>query len=367
VTDDQRRLAVLAEVARGDDAIEEAYLLLEAGKLAGAISRAYYGAFHYARALLITVGEEPRTHGGLTRLLQASFVRTGRIAPEVAALLSRLMTMRQDADYTAEYMFTPAMAREDVDAARTFTGATRLILAIHVAPDRSDDTQAPSTNGWLSYAYQGNPATSTTWNFINGDITVPPTPEGNPSSDFYFDGMQNTAPCILQPVLQWGSNTSGGGTYWTFAAYYVCGQNTVLRSNAINVSAGDVIGMQTYLNAVEGNPTTIGTIYQWAVLGWDERTNVETGFYVNIPYHIYDFNFGAPAVHESYGDNACEGGTLFGDIVMYANVGDPNNRDPANEVYVPNNMSPGYINSTSPSCFYKPTIKDAYPGSVIVF
>lgn len=129
MTDDQKRAAVTAEMVRGDDAIEEAELLLGAGKLAGSISRAYYGAFHYARALLLTVGEEPRTHGGLVRLLQINFVRSGAMAPEIGALLSRLMNLRQDADYTAEYVFTQPMARSEIDDARRFVTAARAILS----------------------------------------------------------------------------------------------------------------------------------------------------------------------------------------------------------------------------------------------
>jgi uncharacterized protein (UPF0332 family) len=130
VTDEQSRAAILAEVTRGDEAVEEATLLLAAGKLAGAVSRAYYGAFHFARALLLSVGDEPRTHGGVSRLLQRNFVRTGRMAPEIAVLLSRLMTMRQDADYTAEYVFTPEIARGELDDARRFVDAARQILAM---------------------------------------------------------------------------------------------------------------------------------------------------------------------------------------------------------------------------------------------
>lgn len=140
MTHDQKALAVTAEVRRGEEAIEEAELLLAAGKLAGAISRAYYAGFHFARALLLTVAEEPRTHGGLTRLLQVNFVRTGRMAPEVGALLSRLMTLRQDADYTAEYVFTPAMARQDLEETRIFVAAARAILVadgyLHAAAPR---------------------------------------------------------------------------------------------------------------------------------------------------------------------------------------------------------------------------------------
>jgi uncharacterized protein (UPF0332 family) len=128
VTDDQKRAAVAAELARGEEAAEEAQLLLAAGRLTGAVSRAYYAAYHHARALLITVGEEPRTHGGLSRLLQRDFARAGRMPPEVAALLSRLMTSRQDADYTAEYVFTVGMAEQTVADAREFAQAARAIL-----------------------------------------------------------------------------------------------------------------------------------------------------------------------------------------------------------------------------------------------
>lgn len=128
MTADQKTAAIAAEIARGRDALEEAELLLAAGKVAGAVSRAYYAAFHHARALLIAGGEEPRTHGGLSRLLQRDVVRTGRMAAETAALLSRLMTFRQDADYTAEYVFTPAMAAQGVEDARVFIAAAEAIL-----------------------------------------------------------------------------------------------------------------------------------------------------------------------------------------------------------------------------------------------
>jgi uncharacterized protein (UPF0332 family) len=57
---------------------------------ADAVSRAYYGALHFARALLATIDEEPKTHGGVLRLLSRDFVRTGQLEPEIAQLLSAL-------------------------------------------------------------------------------------------------------------------------------------------------------------------------------------------------------------------------------------------------------------------------------------
>lgn len=71
MTGDNRRKNIAAEVRRGDESLESAEILVAAGKFADAISRAYYAAFHYARALLLTLGEEPKTHAGLERLLLA--------------------------------------------------------------------------------------------------------------------------------------------------------------------------------------------------------------------------------------------------------------------------------------------------------
>ncbi len=99
MTNEQTRASIGAEVRRGAEALESADILLNAGKYADAVSRAYYAAYHYARALLLSAGEEPRTHGGLDRLLQRDFVRTGQLEAKDARLLARLMTFRQSADY----------------------------------------------------------------------------------------------------------------------------------------------------------------------------------------------------------------------------------------------------------------------------
>jgi hypothetical protein len=128
MTEESRRKNIAAEIRRGDESLESAEILLAAGKLADAVSRAYYAAFHYARGLLLTLGEEPRTHGGLERLLQRDFVRSGDIDADVAKLFSRLQKFRLDADYTAEFVFTPAGSADEVRAARTFVDEARGFL-----------------------------------------------------------------------------------------------------------------------------------------------------------------------------------------------------------------------------------------------
>lgn len=129
MTEDNKRKNIAIELARGRDALEEAELLRAAGKHAGAVSRAYYAVFHHARALLLTQGDEPRTHGGLERLLHRDFVRQGKLDADVALRLSRLMKLRQDADYTAEIVFTATTATDEIASARIFIDAVCAILS----------------------------------------------------------------------------------------------------------------------------------------------------------------------------------------------------------------------------------------------
>ena len=128
MTGDNKRKNIAAEVSRGEESLDAARILLAAGKHADSVSRAYYAAFHFARALLLTLPEEPRSHGGVERLLQRDFVRTGALDPDTGKLFSRLQKFRQDADYTAEYLFTMAGATEEVQAAQRFVDSARAVL-----------------------------------------------------------------------------------------------------------------------------------------------------------------------------------------------------------------------------------------------
>lgn len=82
------------EKKRGDDAWEEATLLLKNEKFDGAVSRAYYAAYHYACAVLLTKGLEARSHQGVQRLFHLHFIRTGVFNPDVGVLLSHAQKAR---------------------------------------------------------------------------------------------------------------------------------------------------------------------------------------------------------------------------------------------------------------------------------
>jgi uncharacterized protein (UPF0332 family) len=129
MTGENRRKNIAIEVARGDEALREAEQLLSASMPTGAVSRAYFAAFHFARALLLSLGEEVRSHRGVVQLLHRDLVREGKLDANVASLLAQLQRFRQDADYSAEVVFTPEIGARELSAARTFVQTARELLA----------------------------------------------------------------------------------------------------------------------------------------------------------------------------------------------------------------------------------------------
>lgn len=117
-----------AEAALGDDALQAAQVLLQLGLHNDAVSRAYYAAFHYARALLLLEGLEPKTHRGVVSLLLDRYERSGRLEPGAVSTLARLQTFRGLADYDASERIAKERAEAEVAAARAFIERARPFL-----------------------------------------------------------------------------------------------------------------------------------------------------------------------------------------------------------------------------------------------
>ena len=128
MTDDDRRIDIAAEVARGREALESAEILLAANKYADSVSRAYYAAFHHARALLLLGGEQARRHSGVERLLQRDLVRTNKLTAAIARSYAHLLKDRLDADYGDSAVFTAELAASSLADARAFCGAAIELL-----------------------------------------------------------------------------------------------------------------------------------------------------------------------------------------------------------------------------------------------
>ena len=120
MTGDNMQVNKAEEIARGEECLKAAEHLLVGGFANDAVSRAYYGAFHYARALLMTLGIEPKTHRGVIQMIGLHFVRTGHLAEEAAKELAQLETYRELSDYHTATQFSEEQAREELSRARRF-------------------------------------------------------------------------------------------------------------------------------------------------------------------------------------------------------------------------------------------------------
>jgi uncharacterized protein (UPF0332 family) len=118
-----------AELRRADEALRASTVLLREALYNDAISDAYYACFHAIRALLFTLGQEPRSHRGALHLFNVHFVQTGKVSATHLSALARAQYDRQSADYGATRCFSEAEANEELQAANALVAVVRDLLA----------------------------------------------------------------------------------------------------------------------------------------------------------------------------------------------------------------------------------------------
>lgn len=128
MNDENRKENATREASLGDDALRAARALVPLGLFNDAVSRAYYAAFHYARALLLLEGLEPKTHRGVFALLERHFEATGRLSRDALSRFARLQTFRGLADYDARDRLSAARGEEEVASAEAFVAEAQRVL-----------------------------------------------------------------------------------------------------------------------------------------------------------------------------------------------------------------------------------------------
>ncbi|MBI3203410.1 MAG: HEPN domain-containing protein [Polyangiaceae bacterium] len=132
MTNENRATNAHAELSAGKDALRVARACLDIGIVRDAMSRAYYGAFHAARALLLLDGIEPKTHAGVLRMLSEHWVQTGRLEPRFGLALTRLQAYRQAADYAYAFDARLDDVRDELEVVEALL--TRAEAAVAAAP-----------------------------------------------------------------------------------------------------------------------------------------------------------------------------------------------------------------------------------------
>jgi hypothetical protein len=128
VSEANRRRNAAEALARADQALRAAAALLAAGLHADAVSRAYYGAFHFLRALLYSRGIEARTHTGLIHVFNREFVQSGKMSSAHNRVLAGLQRSRELADYDPAVGFSADDVRAQIAEAKAFGDAVQKLL-----------------------------------------------------------------------------------------------------------------------------------------------------------------------------------------------------------------------------------------------
>lgn len=115
-------------IAKAEDSLESAQILLNETRLAGAVNRAYYAMFDAFRALLFIENIFVKTHKGLQAKLHERYFSTGILTRQLSAILSKTEDLRVKADYEVDSQITEAEAHKAVQDAAYVIDEIKLYL-----------------------------------------------------------------------------------------------------------------------------------------------------------------------------------------------------------------------------------------------
>jgi uncharacterized protein (UPF0332 family) len=118
--------ALLEKAARS---IHAAKTLLDKGDPDFAVSRAYYGMFYAAEAVLLSKGFRFQRHGSVHAAFGEHFVKTGLLDAKLHRWLLDAFDQRILGDYGTEAAMTVEDAKQVIDHGRAFVDEVRQYLA----------------------------------------------------------------------------------------------------------------------------------------------------------------------------------------------------------------------------------------------
>lgn len=98
-----------------------------------AVSRAYYTAFHAAKAVLLTEGLTTGTHQGVVNLFGLHFVKTGKFEKKFGRMLANLKDDRENGDYEIFSAIDKEVAEDAVNEAREFLKEAKRYLGQYLS------------------------------------------------------------------------------------------------------------------------------------------------------------------------------------------------------------------------------------------
>lgn len=120
MTSEQRQILVQRESERARYHLIQADEMLSLGHWDLAANRQYYACYHAVQALFVSHVINGTTHKGMITQFSLHFVKPGIISTQLGSFLSRMMQLRQKADYNCFYSISEIEARSLSDPSHEF-------------------------------------------------------------------------------------------------------------------------------------------------------------------------------------------------------------------------------------------------------
>lgn len=130
---------IQALLKKADRSFEAAEIILKTGSPDFAASRAYYGCFYIAEALLLNRGQKFSSHAQVISQYGLIFARTDELDRRFHQLLLRAFKIRQLADYQVEVPVEEEEAMDLIRGGREFLQAASDYLANLPEPPSGGD------------------------------------------------------------------------------------------------------------------------------------------------------------------------------------------------------------------------------------
>ncbi len=113
-------------IAKADETLLEAKLMLQNGFYSGTVSRAYYAAFHSIQALLENIDISVKTHQGVLMMFSKHFIKTEIFPKQIVKFLKQNLDKRLLGDYEVGFKAT------DEDALLAVEHAEKIVITIKI-------------------------------------------------------------------------------------------------------------------------------------------------------------------------------------------------------------------------------------------
>lgn len=115
-------------LAKADESLSAAGVLLKEGSSGFAASRAYYGMFYAAQALLLSRGLAFSSHSAVLAAFGREFIKAGILDSRWHQAFHEAFQIRQVGDYEPLEQVSETTARRIADQAQGFVRAVRSLL-----------------------------------------------------------------------------------------------------------------------------------------------------------------------------------------------------------------------------------------------